>query len=172
MVPYSYSLSKPGYRCKMSSKRKRHVVLMVDDDPDDILLMRDAIKEVAPSVKFKAVHDGQEMMDYLSVAAGAAQDVRTPCPELILLDLRMPKKSGFEVLDEVKRDSVLRGIPVVILSTSTAEQDIDRSYSMGANTFIPKPQTYDELLTVMSQTMNYWFGISRLPSICSKNGRY
>ncbi len=148
----------------MSSRRKRHVVLMADDDPEDILLIRDAIKEVAPTITFKSVTDGQGLMDYLSFAVDRTGSAKNPCPELIFLDLNMPKKSGFEVLNEIKNNPGLRGIPVVIFSTSSSEQDIDLSYQMGANTFIPKPQTYEELLTVMSQALNYWFGISRLPS--------
>ncbi len=137
---------------------------MVDDDPEDILLIREAIKEIAPNIKFRSVNNGQELMEYLSLATGSAKNAKNPCPEIILLDLNMPKKNGFEALDEVKSDLALKDIPVVVLSTSTSRDDVNRSYKLGANTFIQKPQTYDELLTVMSQAMNYWFGISRLPS--------
>lgn len=137
---------------------------MADDDPEDILLIKDAIKEVAPTITFKSVNDGQGLIDYLSFAIAQTGSAKNPCPELILLDLNMPKKSGFEVLNEMKNDPGMKGIPVVIFTTSNSERDIDLSYEMGANTFIPKPQTYEELLTVMSQALNYWFGISRLPS--------
>jgi CheY-like chemotaxis protein len=152
----------------MSARKKKRLVLMVDDDLEDIMLIRDAIKEVAPNIGFRSVNDGHELLEYLSLATGISNNAKNPCPEIILLDLNMPGKSGFEVLDEMKSDISLKGIPIVILSTSTARQDIDRSYKLGANTFIPKPQTYEELLTVMSQAMNYWFGISRLPS-CAKS---
>jgi CheY-like chemotaxis protein len=138
---------------------------MVDDDPEDILLTRDALKEVAPRIKFKSVNDGEELTDYLARAISAVKDASKPFPELVLLDLNMPRKSGFEVLDEMRSHPVLKRIPVVILSTSTLEGDINRSFDMGANSFISKPQSYEELLKVMSLAVEYWFGVSRLPSI-------
>jgi CheY-like chemotaxis protein len=144
---------------------KQRVVLMVDDDPEDILLTRDALREVAPRLKFKSVNDGQELTDYLARAINSGRDASQPFPELVFLDLNMPRKSGFEVLGEMRSHPVLKRIPVVIWSTSTLEGDVNRSFDMGANSFISKPQSYDELLTVMSRAVEYWFGVSRLPSI-------
>jgi CheY-like chemotaxis protein len=140
-------------------------VLVVDDDSEDILLTMEALKEVAPRVRFKSVKDGDELIDYLAVAMSAGKGSSKPFPELIFLDLNMPGKSGFEVLDAIRGDPVLKRIPIVILSTSTMEVDINRSFDMGANSFISKPQTYDELLTVMSRAVEYWFGVNSLPSI-------
>jgi CheY-like chemotaxis protein len=149
-----------------SKLRKHRCVLMVDDDPEDIFLTRDALKEVAPQIEFKSLNDGQELMDYLSHTVKTVKNGKTSLPELILLDLNMPRKGGFEALDEIRSNPCLKRIPVVILSTSTTETDINRSFDAGANSFLSKPQTYNELLAVMHLTVDYWFGISRLPSNC------
>jgi CheY-like chemotaxis protein len=150
------------------SRGQRHVVLMVDDDPEDILLTRDALEEIAPRIDLQSLNDGQELMDYLNKTVGTSAGAAQPCPELILLDLNMPRKSGFEVLGEMRGNPQLKRIPVVILSTSTEERDINRSFDMGANSFLSKPQTYDELLTVLGRTVEYWFEISHLPILCAE----
>ncbi len=139
---------------------------MADDDPEDILLTKEAIEEVAPDINFKSVAGGQELIDYLSTVNKGDVSVDKPCPGLVLLDLNMPRKNGFEVLSEMKNDPTWKSIPVLVLSTSQGEGDINRSYGLGANAFIPKPRTFDELLLIMEQTMNYWFQVIRLPSIC------
>ncbi len=137
---------------------------MVDDDHEDIMLIRDALREVAPNIKFKSLNDGQELLEFLlNIIENGDHSVNT-CPELILLDLNMPKKSGFEALEEIRSNPDLKGIPVIILSTSEIEQDIKRSFEAGANSFLSKPKDYDELLSQMKRTMEYWFGVSRLPS--------
>lgn len=149
----------------MGSTENKHFVLMVDDDPEDILLTREALKEVAPRVGFESLNDGHQLLKYLGGIIFTGNSKSKACPGLIFLDLNMPGKNGFEVLDEMRHNPGLRRIPVVILSTSVMEKDINRSFDMGANSFIPKPQTYAELLTVMSRAMEYWFGVSRLPAV-------
>lgn len=154
----------------VSSKILKRTVLMVDDDLEDILLTREALEEVAPEIKFRSLNDGQEMMDYLFRVVKTGGYADEACPELILLDLNMPRKNGFEVLIEMRNHADLRRIPVIVLSTSTIKQDINRSFDLGANSFLSKPQTYEELLTVMSRAVEYWFGISRLPMVCLEGG--
>ena len=138
-------------------------ILMADDDPDDRLLMEDAMEEVHVANKFDFVEDGEQLMDYLHRRGDYADLADEPLPGLILLDLNMPKKDGREALKEIKGDPNLRRIPIIILTTSKAEEDILRSYDLGANSFISKPVTFDKLVEIVRQLSNYWFTIARLP---------
>lgn len=142
---------------------ERITILMADDDPDDQLLVQDAFDEVHLNNQFAFVSDGIELMDYLHRRGNYAHLTGTPLPGLILLDLNMPKKDGREALKEIKEDPVLRTLPVVILTTSSAEEDILRTYDLGANSFIVKPVTFDKLVDVIRKVTNYWFEIVRLP---------
>ena len=138
-------------------------ILMADDDADDRLMAKDALEECLVVNELHFVEDGEELMDYLH-RRGIYTDARnSPRPGLILLDLNMPKKNGREALKEIKTDPALRGIPVVILTTSQAEEDIARSYDMGANSFITKPVTFDGLVEVMKSLRRYWFEIVAVP---------
>ncbi len=138
-------------------------ILMADDDPDDRLLMEDAMEEAHVANKFDFVEDGEQLMDYLHRRGDYADLADEPLPGLILLDLNMPKKDGREALKEIKGDPNLRRIPIIILTTSKAEEDILRSYDLGANSFISKPVTFDKLVEIVRQLSNYWFTIARLP---------
>jgi CheY-like chemotaxis protein len=136
---------------------------MADDDPDDRLLVQDAFDEVHLKNPFAFVEDGIELMDYLHRRGTYSHLADTPLPGLILLDLNMPKKDGRTALKEIKEDPVLRTIPIVILTTSSAEEDILRTYDLGANSFIVKPVTFDKLVDIIRKVTNYWFEIVRLP---------
>lgn len=142
---------------------ERITILMADDDPDDQLLVQDAFEEVHLNNQFAFVSDGIELMDYLHRKGDYAHLSGTSLPGLILLDLNMPKKDGREALKEIKADPVLRTIPIVILTTSSAEEDILRTYDLGANSFIVKPVTFDKLVEIIRKVTNYWFEIVRLP---------
>lgn len=142
---------------------ERITILMADDDPDDRLLVQDAFEEVHLNNQFAYVEDGIELLDYLNRRGAYAHLAGTPLPGLILLDLNMPKKDGREALKEIKADPVLRSIPIVILTTSSAEEDILRTYDLGANSFIVKPVTFDKLVDIIRRVTNYWFEIVRLP---------
>jgi two-component system, response regulator len=145
------------------SHRKPITILMADDDADDRLLAKDALAESRLVNELHLVADGQELMDFLH-HDGAYQDVSTsPRPGVILLDLNMPKKDGFEALAEIRSDPTLRQIPVVILTTSKAEEDIYRGYDLGANSFVTKPVTFEGLVEAMSALGQYWFQIVELP---------
>ena len=137
-------------------------ILMADDDAEDRMLAADVMKESRLGNSFRCVEDGQELMDYLT-HAGKYAGSDAPRPGLILLDLNMPRKDGRQALKEIKSDPDLRRIPVVILTTSKTEEDVVRSYDLGANSFITKPVTFDRLVEIVRSLGNYWFKIVELP---------
>ncbi|NEQ69681.1 MAG: response regulator [Symploca sp. SIO1B1] len=136
---------------------------MADDDPDDCMLAKEALAETCLANELYFVSDGEELLDYLYHRGKYAQLGSAPRPGLILLDLNMPKKDGREALKEIKADPNLRYIPIVVLTTSKAEEDIHRSYDLGANSFIVKPVTFSSLVEVMKTLRKYWFEIVELP---------
>lgn len=138
-------------------------ILMADDDDDDCLLAREALAESRLANKLYFVKDGEELMDYLYRRGKYVQQSDSPRPGLILLDLNMPKKDGREALTLIKSDPNLRQIPVVVLTTSKAEEDVYRSYDLGANSFITKPVTFASLVEVIKTIGKYWFEIVELP---------
>jgi CheY-like chemotaxis protein len=137
---------------------------MADDDPDDCMLAQEALAESRLANDLHIVSDGEELMDYLYQRGKYSVPGSAPRPSLILLDLNMPKKDGREVLNELKSDPHLRQIPVLVLTTSQAEEDILRSYYLGANSYITKPVTFSSLIEVMQTLSKYWFEIVELPS--------
>jgi CheY-like chemotaxis protein len=137
---------------------------MADDDPDDCMLTEDAFEEAQLTNELRFVKDGQDLMDYLHQRGPYANPGRAPRPGLILLDLNMPKKDGREALREIKANPELRSIPIVVLTTSKAEEDILRTYNLGANSFITKPVTFDSLVDVVKTLARYWFEIVELPA--------
>lgn len=137
-------------------------IVMADDDADDRMLAREAMEESRLGNPFYFVEDGQELMDYLRRAGRWATE-DAPRPGLILLDLNMPRKDGRQALREIKSDPELRSIPVVVLTTSKTEEDILRSYDLGANSFITKPVTFERLVEIVRGLGTYWFHIAQLP---------
>jgi len=149
----------------MDNTWKPITILMADDDPDDCILVKDALAENRLDNDLRCVKDGHELMDYL-YQRGKFGDVRlSPLPGLILLDLNMPKKDGREALKEIKADSRLRKIPVVVLTTSREKEDIVQAYSLGANSFIVKPETFQALIDIIRSLGKYWFEIVALPAL-------
>jgi len=138
-------------------------VLMADDDPDDRMLTREAMQEALVINELRFVEDGEELMDYLHQRGQYAEQDSSPRPGLILLDLNMPKKDGREALKEIKADPDLRRIPIVVLTTSKAEEDIWRTYEMGVSSYITKPVTFEGLIDVMKTLKKYWLEIAELP---------
>lgn len=137
--------------------------LIAEDDPDDRLLIKEAFQESLVSNSIYFVKDGVELMDYLHCEGEFSDPANAPTPDLILLDLNMPRKDGREALAEIKADSCLRYIPVVVLTTSKAEEDIMRSYDIGAASYITKPVTFDGLVEAIKGLGQYWVQIVRLP---------
>ncbi len=137
-------------------------ILMADDDADDCALARDALELGGGTSDLRFVHDGEELLDYL-YHRGDYADSPAHVPELILLDLNMPRMDGREALATIKQDSKLRRIPVVVLTTSDAEEDVARSYDLGASSFIVKSTTFEGLVQSMEVVSAYWSKIVKLP---------
>lgn len=139
-------------------------ILMADDDADDRLMAAKALHDYRLKNGIRFVEDGEELMDYLQHRGKYADPASSPRPGLILLDLNMPKKDGREALAEIKKDPDLHKIPVVVLTTSKAEEDILRAYDLGVNSYITKPVTFQGLADVMKALSIYWFEIVKLPN--------
>lgn len=139
-------------------------ILLADDDEDDRLLAIDALREAKLANDIATVEDGEELMDYLYRRGEYSDPGSAPRPGLILLDLNMPKKDGREALDEIRADPELRRIPIVVLTTSEAEEDILRTYELGVNSFITKPVSFEGLVQIMRTIGSYWLEIVRLPA--------
>jgi CheY-like chemotaxis protein len=137
-------------------------ILMADDDEDDRDLARDALEGTRLGDRMRFVEDGQDLIDYLR-RDGPYSDEQTERPSLILLDLNMPRKDGREALAELKADEKLRQIPVVVLTTSHDEVDIEQAYALGASSYITKPVTHAQLTEVMHSIARYWSEIVELP---------
>ena len=138
-------------------------ILMADDDEDDRLIAQEAFEEARIINTIQFVEDGEELLDYLQRRGAYAEPDAAPRPGLILLDLNMPKMDGREALQAIKSDPELRRIPVVVLTTSEAEEDILKSYDLGVNSFITKPVSFDGLVDVVKTLGTYWLGIVKLP---------
>lgn len=136
---------------------------MADDDADDRMLTKEALEESRVLNDLRFVEDGEELLDYLLHRGKFAADGSSPKPGLILLDLNMPKKDGREALKEIKAQPELRRIPIVVMTTSKAEEDIYRSYDLGASSFITKPVTFDRLVDLMKTMGDYWVEFVELP---------
>jgi len=137
-------------------------ILCAEDDADYRLLTKRALRQSRLINDLRFVEDGRELLDYLHRRSKYADPATSPKPGLILLDLNMPRKDGREALREIKSDPELRNIPVVVLTTSNAEEDVVRSYDLGANSYIRKPVDMSGLIDVMSTLGHYWFEIVQL----------
>ena len=138
-------------------------ILLADDDPDDRQLTRDAFAENRLANVLNTVDDGEELLEYLQRRGRYADQRNEPLPGLILLDLNMPRKDGREALKEIKADANLRRIPIVVLTTSKAEEDILRTYDLGVNSYITKPVTFKSLVELIKLLGRYWFEVVELP---------
>jgi CheY-like chemotaxis protein len=135
-------------------------VLLVEDDPGDVLLIREAFDDNEVANRLHVVADGVEALDFLR---RRARYVDAPRPDLVLLDLNLPRKDGREVLAEVKEDADLRMIPVVVLTTSQAEEDVLRSYNLHANAYVTKPVDFDRFIGVVRQIDEFFVSVVQLP---------
>ena len=147
----------------MEGRQKNITILIADDDEDDCMLASEALTESRLQCELHFVNNGEELMDYLYQRGEYTNPKNAPPPGLILLDLNMPKKDGREALRELKTNPKFKHIPIVVLTTSKAEEDIQLSYYLGANSFIIKPVTFASLVEVMKTIGKYWFDIVELP---------
>jgi len=136
-------------------------VLLVEDSPGDVRLTQEAFKDAKVHINLNVVSDGAEAMEFLN---REGKHAHAPRPDLILLDLNLPKKDGREVLEEVKESPTLKSIPIVILTTSASDADILRSYRLHANCYITKPVSLDAFLEVVKSIDDFWLTVVRLPS--------
>ena len=147
----------------MSPRKRTIVILIADDDAEDRMLVKDALEENRLTNQIQFVENGEELVDYLHNRGKFADKDKYQTPGLILLDLNMPKKDGRGALKEIKADEHLRVLPVVVLTTSKAEEDILRTYDLGVSSFITKPVTFSSLVDVMRTLSKYWFEIVEHP---------
>ena len=138
-------------------------ILLADDDEDDRLMTRDALRDARLHNDLRFVIDGVDLLDYLHRRGRHSDPANAPRPGLILLDLNMPRMDGREALQRIKADPDLKSIPVIVLTTSKAEEDIVRTYNLGVNSFITKPVTFLGLVEVMRVVSRHWLEIVELP---------
>jgi CheY-like chemotaxis protein len=138
-------------------------ILIADDDPEDRELAQRSLRAARLDNDLRFVCDGDDLMDYLQRRGRYTDPDSSPRPGLLLLDLQMPKRDGFACLRELRADPTLRSLPVVVLTTSSAEQDVFNSYDLGVNSYVTKPVTFAGLVSAMTAIADYWFRIVELP---------
>jgi len=139
------------------------VILLVEDDADHTELVRRAIEELGPEVRLVALADGELALDYLFRRGEWATAERSPRPDLVLLDLRLPRLDGFSVLREIKSAPARRHVPVVILTSSSSDRDVEQAYAEHANSYLVKPHDYERLVTLLGRARDYWLVRNRGP---------
>lgn len=149
----------------LNVQKKAIEILIADDDAEDRMLITDALIESRLKNNIQYVENGEELLDYLRNKGTYNDKQKYPLPGIILLDLNMPKKDGREALKEIKNDPQLCSIPIIVLTTSKAEEDILRSYNLGVNSFITKPVSFTAMVDIMKTMNKYWFEIVELPSV-------
>ncbi len=147
----------------MTEPRSPILILMADDDPDDCLMVKEALAENRIHNELDFVADGEQLMAYLHRRGAYVKIAGRPLPGIILLDLNMPRMDGREAIAQIKSDPNLRHIPIVVLTTSKAEEDIFRSYDLGVNSYVTKPVTFAALVDVIKTVGKYWIEIVELP---------
>ena len=140
-------------------------VLLVDDNPDDVLLMRRAFKATSIGAPLVVAPGGAAAIEYLSGVGSYADRTAHPFPALMLLDLKMPRVSGFDVLEWLRSQAALKRLPVVMLTSSNQEEDVNRAYELGANSYIVKPSGLKEIAEVAAQIESYWLRLNQRPAL-------
>jgi chemotaxis family two-component system response regulator Rcp1 len=142
-----------------------HAILLVEDNPADVKITQRAIRESALPVELLVVRDGQEAVDYLLRQGSHAHDEGWRSPDLILLDLNLPRLNGRQVLERIRATPALRSVPVVVLTTSNRREDVREMYEAGANTYIEKPQDFARFVEVLQNIQRYWLDTALLPPL-------
>lgn len=141
-------------------------VLHVEDDPNDTLLLSLAFRKLDLPTQLRSVDDGEKALAYLRGSGPYKRRDEFPFPRFVLLDLKLHRSSGFEVLDWTRRQPELRHLPVIILSSSTQPEDMRKAYDLGANSYIPKPSSLDELVDMVRTAHHYWIGFNHFSTPC------
>lgn len=142
---------------------QNRIILMADDDPDDCYLAQEAWEDRGIGSELRFVHDGQELLEYLTQSGKYDDPLSAPRPALVLLDLNMPRMDGREALRRIKLNAALRSVPIVVMTTSKAEADITHAYDLGVNSYVTKPVTFDALVELLESLNEYWLDTVRLP---------
>ncbi|WP_246859196.1 response regulator [Spirosoma sp. KCTC 42546] len=137
-------------------------ILIADDDTDDRLFMDKALRQSGYTQNVQFVEDGEELMEYLR-REGRYNEDNAPWPNLLILDLNMPRKNGFQALNEIKDDPKLRRLPVVVMTTSSADEDVLKTYNLGVNSFVTKPFNFNRLVEMVGALKTYWIDTVKLP---------
>jgi len=143
----------------------KRTILLAEDSENDVLLFRKAIERTGLPVSIQHVQDGEELMEYFQGKGKFSNRTRHPLPFLVLLDLKMPKKDGFDVLAWIRSQSHLKRLPVIIFSSSRQINDVNRAYDLGANSYLTKPSEFAELTEILSIVVQYWSDFSQHPDI-------
>ncbi|GAB4054142.1 response regulator [Spirosoma litoris] len=146
----------------MHRKLTTMTILIADDDTDDRLFMDKALRQSGYTQNVQFVEDGEELMEYLR-QEGRYNEENAPWPNLLILDLNMPRKNGFQALNEIKDDPKLRRLPVVVMTTSSADEDVLKTYNLGVNSFVTKPFNFNRLVEMVSALKTYWIDTVKLP---------
>jgi two-component system response regulator len=141
---------------------QKHCILVADDDTDDQFMLKEAFASLNFDKEIRTVENGEELLDYLNVK-GKYSDASLPIPKLILLDLNMPKIDGRQCLRLIRASPQYSKIPIIIFSTSNNPEDISQSYELGANSYIIKPYSYNELVEIIDIIKKYWFSVVKIP---------
>ena len=146
----------------MHRKLSTMTILIADDDPDDRMFLEQAMRQNGYNQVIRCVDDGEDLMAYLR-REGKYSEQDAPWPNLLILDLNMPRKNGFQALQEIKNDPQLRRLPVIVMTTSSADEDVIRTYNLGVNSFVTKPINFSRLVEMIGALKVYWMDTVKLP---------
>ncbi|CCH55477.1 response regulator receiver protein [Fibrisoma limi BUZ 3] len=146
----------------MHRKLPAMTILIADDDIDDRMFLERALRQNGYTQEIQFVEDGEELMEYLH-RIGRYNELNAPWPNLLILDLNMPRKNGFQALEEIKEDPKLRRLPVVVMTTSSADEDVVKTYNLGVNSFVTKPFNFNRLVEMIGALKTYWMDTVKLP---------
>ena len=144
---------------------KHYSILLVEDDPNDIILIKRAFEKTRITNPLQVVEDGEEAISYLAGKGRYADREKYPLPMLLLLDLKLPRKSGHEVLEWLRQQPILKRLTVVVLTSSQQSSDVNRAYDLGANSYLVKPVTFDALVEMVKSLNFYWIILNENPII-------
>ncbi|WP_080238743.1 response regulator [Spirosoma rigui] len=137
-------------------------ILIADDDADDRMFLEQAMRQNGYDQEIRFVEDGEELMEYLK-RQGRYNELNAPWPNMLILDLNMPRKNGFQALSEIKDDPKLRRLPVIVMTTSSADEDVVKTYNLGVNSFVTKPFNFNRLVEMVGTLKTYWMDTVKLP---------